>query len=791
MYGRCRQSDAMTQQEIQDWLKRSETGTSVFLVGVAGCGMACLGHMLLDIGCEVSGSDLAWNEFSRALAERNGLIYRGHSEENLSRSAPTLVVYSSAIPKDNPELLAAQRLGIPTVRRAKFLSALLGTQKSLCVAGMHGKTTTSSMFAFVLHELGIDASYAVGGEVPQFSAPAHYVTGDESESREAWFVAEIDESDGGLAMFNPGESVILNIDDEHLDYFVSVDRIRTEFASLVERTKGPVLFCADDSELSKICSGSSQSVSYGFHPLADYRIELRSFDAAQPSIERFGIWHEGSLLGDFTLQLPGRANVSNSAAVIVWLLRHGFGSKAIASAMAKFKGVRRRQEIVFADSRFRVIDDYAHHPTEIRETIQAVKRFSPRRLITVFQPHRYTRTECLMEGFAACFEGADQIWLTEIYAAHEAPIPGVSGQALADAITERGQSPIYEPSLDELRRRLYKEVKSGDVVLFLGAGGITVVAHQLAAELGSDKSTVDPAYIEGLNENLSSGSVLRLNEPLAKRTTLRVGGPAEVFLEPASQSDLSLALRLASERKVPVFVLGRGSNLLVRDSGIRGLVISLSQPAFSEMIVRGDQIVCGAGARLRVVAAEARRVGLSGLEFLEGIPGTLGGALRMNAGAMGSWMFDVVDRVKFVDFHGQIHERPASELYVEYRGCPLLKNHLAIEAVLKGEPSSTEIVKERMNQFSAKRWGSQPAAPSAGCIFKNPATLPAGKLIDELGLKGTRVGGASVSDVHGNFIVNDGSATADDVLKLIELVKSRARTAKGVELKTEVQIVGG
>ena len=163
----------------------------------------------------------------------------------------------------------------------------------------------------------------------------------------------------------------------------------------------------------------------------------------------------------------------------------------------------------------------------------------------------------------------------------------------------------------------------------------------------------------------------------------------------------------------------------------------------------------------------------------------------MNAGAMGSWMFDVVDRIKFVDYQGKVHERPASELYVEYRGCPLLKNHLAIEAVLKGEPSSTTLVKERMNQFSAKRWGSQPAAPSAGCIFKNPATSPAGKLIEELGLKGTRVGGASVSDVHGNFIVNDGSATADDVLKLIDLVKSRARQTKGIELKTEVQIVGG
>ena len=786
----------MIQQEIQDWLAQSQAGTPVFLVGVAGCGMAGLGHLLLDLGFEVSGSDLSWNEYSRTLSERNAVIYRGHSEENVARSRPALLVYSSAIPKDNPELQAAREQGIVAIGRASLLSAIMATQKSLCVAGMHGKTTTASLFAFVLRELEVPSSFAIGGDVPQLSAPASYVAGLENESAGSdsvppWFVAEVDESDGGLGVFDPLDSVILNIDDEHLDYFVSVDRIRAEFGSLIDRTRGTVLFCADDAELSKLCATRSNVVSYGFHPLADYRIELRSSDAAQPSIERFSLWQQGTLVGEFTLQLGGRANVSNAAAVIVWLLRQGNSAKRVAAAIAKFKGVKRRQEIVFSDSRYRVIDDYAHHPTEIRETIQAAKRFTPERLIVVFQPHRYTRTENLMEAFAGCFDGADQVWLTEIYAAHESPVPGVSGQALADAVARKGGEPKYEPSLEQLRRRLFDEIRSGDMLLFLGAGAITTVAHQLASELRSGESTVVSSHVQELECGLNSGSHLRLNEPLAKRTTLRVGGPAEVFLEPASLVDLCFALKWANDKNVPVFVLGRGSNLLIRDSGIRGLVISLAQPAFSQTLVRGDEIVCGAGTRLRVVAAEAKRVGLSGLEFLEGIPGTLGGALRMNAGAMGSWMFDVVERVRFVDYQGNVHERPAGDLYVEYRGCPLLKNHLAIEAVLKGQPSSVGDVKERMNQFSSKRWGTQPAAPSAGCIFKNPGPMPAGKLIDELGLKGTRVGGATVSDVHGNFIVNDGTATAEDVLTLIELVKKRARQGKGIELKTEVQIVGG
>src|SRR6185436_8641075 len=176
---------------------------------------------------------------------------------------------------------------------------------------------------------------------------------------------------------------------------------------------------------------------------------------------------------------------------------------------------------------------------------------------------------------------------------------------------------------------------------------------------------------------------------------------------------------------------------------------------------------CGAGAKLKQVSVTARKEGLAGLEFLEGIPGSVGGALRMNAGAMGSWMFEIVDAIRFMDYEGNVHERKASEVHVEYRGCPLFKNHIALGAVLKGQPASTTAIEERAKGYNEKRWNSQPAAPSAGCIFKNPPTIPAGRLIDELGLKGTKVGGAAVSDVHGNFIVNDGTATAQDVLNLI------------------------
>ncbi len=289
---------------------------------------------------------------------------------------------------------------------------------------------------------------------------------------------------------------------------------------------------------------------------------------------------------------------------------------------------------------------------------------------------------------------------------------------------------------------------------------------------------------------LSRATVVRRNEPLAKHTTLHVGGPADAYVEPASETDLAGVVKFCSGRDVPFFVIGRGSNLLVRDGGFRGVVICLSHADFSRIEFAGEFLRCGAGAKLKHVAVEARRHGLSGMEFLEGIPGTVGGALRMNAGAMGGATFEVVASVRLMDFDGNVRELTPQAMSVEYRGCGALKNHIALGAVFKGRPDSQESIVQRMSAFSRKRWTTQPAAPSAGCMFKNPETIPAGKLIDELGLKGTRVGGAAVSAQHGNFIVNDANATAGDVLELIAFLKRRAKEERGIELQTEVEIMG-
>jgi UDP-N-acetylenolpyruvoylglucosamine reductase len=293
-----------------------------------------------------------------------------------------------------------------------------------------------------------------------------------------------------------------------------------------------------------------------------------------------------------------------------------------------------------------------------------------------------------------------------------------------------------------------------------------------------------------LARTVSSGTVIRRHEPMAKRTTLRVGGAADLYVEPGHEEDLASVLSFCREHRLPSLVLGRGSNLLVKDGGFHGVVICLSQLNFSRIEIFGNRLRCGAGARLKAVAIEAKRHQLAGLEFLEGIPGSVGGGLRMNAGAMGAATFEVVESVRLMDLDGNTMHRDLEELAVEYRSCATLKSQIALGAVLRGRPDSRAAIEERMNEFSRKRWQSQPAAPSAGCMFKNPATIPAGKLLDELGLKGTRIGGAMISQEHGNFIVNAGGAAAEDFLELIALAKGRAREERGIELQTEVEIIG-
>ena len=743
----------------------------VHLLGVAGSGMSGLARILLQMGYRVSGSDLQRSRTIEKLIERGLLFTQGHEKDELD--SVDLVVYSSAIREGNPVRRQAGELSIPCVRRAECLAVLSEQKQPLVVAGMHGKTTTSSMLAYVLRSAGWRCAHYIGAEIPILGESASIDEG-------AHFVIEADESDGTITLFKPQHSLLLNIEEEHLDHYGNLEAILKTFREFISNTTGKVVYCADDKNTLLLCSHHPTAVSYGFASQSDYQaIEVRS----QNFSSQFQIQNRGLILGTIVLQIPGIQNVSNALGVVALATELGVPFDSIAQALCDFRSANRRFEVKFRNNEFMVVDDYAHHPTEIKATLAAAKAGGWNRVIALFQPHRYTRTHLLFAEFVNAFSDANLVFLTDIYAASETPIENVNGKSLSEAIQKSGgfEKVEFEANLQTLRKRVSREMQPGDLLITLGAGNIHQVALSLAQELN---------WFSEMRKLISSDSKLLRQEPMSKHTSMRIGGPAQFWFEPANENDLVELVRYAHEHSILVSVIGRGSNLLVRDGGISGLCIHLGHPYFSEIEVKGENLKVGAGAKLKAICTEARRAKVGGLEYLEGIPGNLGGALRMNAGAMQGWTLDNIIEVKMLDLQGNWHRKSRNEIEVSYRSVPLFKTHIAVSALISGKSSTTEEIEDRLKQYSDKRWDSQPAAPSAGCIFKNPSESPAGKLVDELGLKNRQVGKARVSEIHGNFIVNDGGASAQEVLQLISEIQATVKAKRQITLETEVVIIG-
>ncbi len=802
-------TDDWTAKEVADFLAAQPR--TVHLIGIGGCGVSGLAKLLQANGHRVTGSDLEENPEVLRLRKLGITVRIGHSRENVG--SPDLVSFTAAATEANPELIAVREAGIPCVRRARLLAALTnGHERTFAVAGIHGKTTTSAMLAHILRRADLQPSFCIGAHVPILGENA--AVGDPSTSLKAGgkiFVAEADESDGSLTEYSPSDAIVLNIEPEHMDHFENLEELLTLFSNFASRASRHVFYCADDPLAAKVAqtsglrgndgqtrtsaphSSTPEIISFGLGERADYRaanVKQETFSTSFDLIER------GKNLGRVHLRIAGAQNASNAAAAAAAARSAGASFDQIAAALAEFTGAARRFERKLHNNDFLVIDDYAHHPTEIRATIEGVRGVGRKRVVVLFQPHRYSRTKLLRDQFATCFRGADRLLLTDIYAACEEPIAGVTGRTIFDAVKSSGQNNVtYHATLDELRNAALAEAHSGDAILVLGAGDITRISDELATRLrknplphyDASRDHEDRAFGD-LCEILSNKSVIIQNEPLSKHTTMRVGGMAQFWVEPDTEKDLSKLLRYCRQNRIPFYFIGRGSNLLVADRGVAGVVIRLNHPDFSKIDFSGETIRAGAGVNLRQLVVAAKRAGLAGLEFMEGIPGSLGGALRMNAGAMGSSTFDFVDSVRLMDFEGRIVERTPVELAPTYRSCEALKSYVALSATLRASKGVKADIDRRIEEFKQKRWASQPAAPSAGCIFKNTTTIPAGKLVDELGLKGLAVGGARISEIHGNFIINEGGATADDVLKLIAEIKETAKRERGVALETEVEI---
>lgn len=742
----------------------------IHLIGVAGSGMSGLAALLLALGHRVSGSDRV-DTIEVERLERKGLDFTMPHSASCVADAK-LTVCSSAIKPGNAAYDEAARLGIPMVRRADALAAIMSEKKGVIICGMHGKTTTSSMMAHVLRQCGFKPSHYVGAEIPILGANARW------DSEGAHFVAEGDESDGTLANYHPEHALVLNIEPEHLDFYPNLAAIDAVFAQLLDQTRGVFVYCGDDPGAVRVAASRPQGISYGTGETNTYRLD--QLETENFSL-RFRVLCGTRALGNITLNIPGRHNALNALGVIALATELGAPFAGVQTALEEFRGAKRRFEVVHRDSESLIVDDYGHHPTEIAATIATARTGGHQRVLVMFQPHRYSRTLALKEGFARAFDAADAVWISDIYPASEAPIPGISGQTLVDALREHGFSNArFAPDIATIHQAVANEFREGDLILSLGAGNI----HEAASRLAHDMRER-----ERLRAVMGPG-LIRLNEPLSRHTTMKVGGPAQFWVEPETEEGFADLVAFCFDENIPFLVMGRGSNLLVRDGGIPGVVACLARGEFIHHTVSEDTIRAGAGVRLKQLTSIARKAGLSGFEWMEGIPGSLGGGLRMNAGAMGSQMFEQVTRIRYCDQDGNILTRSPQDLEIRYRDVPTLRKNYALSATLRGKPAPIETITRNLEAYEKQRRASQPVAACAGCIFKNPQSIPAGKLIEELNLKNLAVGQARVSDVHGNFIVNEGGASATDILELIAKIQDVAARERGISLETEVQVVG-
>lgn len=466
--------------------KDGENGVSqaehVHFIGIGGYGMSAIAKVMLEMGYRISGSDLAHQELTEKLKAKGAQVYIGHEARNVSGA--DLVVYSTALSKDNVEMQAAEELNIPVIHRSQMLARLMNERKGIAVAGAHGKTTTSSMIALVMEICGTDPTYIIGGEIMNVGSNAKAGKGE-------FVVAEADESDGTFLQYHPTLALVNNIEADHLENyngdFENLKKAYKQFLSQV-RPGGKAIVCHDDMFLREmIPSIQSEVITYGIDNDADYVASDISLGDRKVT---FNVNCKGTLLGQVSLSVPGKHNVYNALATLITCLEAGLPFENIADAIQEFRGAKRRFQVLGEVENILVIDDYAHHPTEIQATISAAKA-TGKRIIAVFQPQRYTRTYYLFEQFSRSFDEADEVIITDIYSpAGEKRIEGVDSAKLVELIKSNSNSNVQHiATREEVLHYLIDHVQPGDLVLTMGAGDIWKAADGLAKSLRKKHET--------------------------------------------------------------------------------------------------------------------------------------------------------------------------------------------------------------------------------------------------------------------------------------------------------------
>ena len=760
-------------------MKHFEKISHIYFLGIGGIGMSALARFFNKEGKKVLGYDKTETVLTRQLSDEGIAIHYTDLADDIEliglRPECTLVILTPAVPSSMGERLYFEKSNYRIEKRSRVLGMITDNYKTIAVAGTHGKTTSSSLIAHLLRSSGLDCHAFLGGISANYNSNLLL---PELNPASSYCVAEADEYDRSFLQLHPFISIVTSMDADHLDIYGNHQEMMVgyqQFASQVQ--PGGTLIYKRGLPLDDI---EGRKLTYGFDSAADvYADNIRIHHGDY----FFDLNYLGRKIENLNLGIPGWHNVENATAAAASMILCGLSEEQLRVGLSSFKGVKRRFEYVVKSPRKIFIDDYAHHPAELRAIIESVKQLYPVRKITgVFQPHLYSRTRDFAKEFAESLDLLDEIILLDVYPARELPIEGINSKLIFDQLNSANKKLCTLQQLPAIIKDTEPEV-----LVTLGAGDIDTCIDEL-------KKIMQPLVrfdkLKAINDlqKICKGEIL-INEEMAKYTWLKIGGPADILIKPKNNNDIIAANNYAFDNNIPCFILGNGSNLLVGDKGIRGLVIAVK---FAEetLVQDGDEFTVSASYSLPKFVLDTIKLGYQGLEATAGVPATIGGATIMNAGAYGTEMFDCIVRVKVLR-NGLIKVLEKSEIEFSYRHTNL-KNDVVLETTFKLHKAvNKEELAKRRTELLDKRKDSQPLnRPNTGSVFKNPKPDFAGRLIEEVGMKGYEHGKVQVSPKHANFLVNNGGATAKEFCELVELVKEKVFKEKGIRLHTEVEYVG-
>ena len=725
-----------------------QKGKNILMVGACGMGMAPLSIFLSAQGDTVWAIDDYPVPSIQERLRRAGVQILAHLHGDHLYDE---VILSRAIAYD-PARVAALNMQFPTADfyyRGDYLSRIAATHPTVVVAGSHGKTTTTATLIHLLKGEGHRISYILGG----FFEKDRYAAAEFDQEAD-WLILEVDESDRTIESFSPDVLLVTNVELDHVDAYADESAIRTVFCNLVSRTK----ICAFVD--GNWCDSDSLDTTAG--------AEIRHLE--QSPTDHFD-----------------SENASYAQQVAAYLV--GGKLKSRMDAESFHISIERRQEVTQISENTLIVQDYAHHPTELRALLKWIaQRFPGYDTQVVFQPHRYSRTKALKQEFVNALLG-NQCYLIPEYGAFEHRESEGTSRSLFEALGQKMEQARYLETPVELAEILGVESTGKRVIVFAGAGDIPLWAKWVETSLTIDNAATPSIWTRFHERLCGQESKFSCSEPLKRKLTLNVGGTARYYAEPDSLYTLQMLLKSSKMLGLPVQIIGKGSNLLADDGEFEGVVIRLSHAYWRYCEYLGDgRFWARAGAVVKMICRDAVNEGVDGFSFMEGIPGSIGGAVHMNAGAVGCETGERVVEIECLDRDGKVKRFTREELRFSYRHCEEVADLVMTAVLLQGKAGySPEALTDQIVRERTRRFETQPAEASAGCMFKNPNGDFAGRLIENAGLKGYRIGGARISEKHANFLVTEKGASASDVSALMEHVKTRIRELHGVELEQEIK----